>query len=55
MDKPSTNRKFLDLLNKHRIEYELPCLINIESCSLHVLDRAFKTAINSTTWNIKET
>ena len=52
MDGPSTNWKFLDALEKHRNENELPQLINIGSCSLH---GALKTAIESTRWNIKET
>ncbi|XP_047140612.1 uncharacterized protein LOC124815840 [Hydra vulgaris] len=55
MDGPSTNLKFLDDLNKHRKDNEMPQLINIGSCSLHVIHGAFKTAIESTAWNIKET
>ncbi|XP_047123731.1 uncharacterized protein LOC124806683 [Hydra vulgaris] len=54
MDGPSTNLKFLDDLNKHRKDNEMPQLINIGSCSLHVIHGAFKTAIESTAWNIKE-
>ena len=51
----STNWKFLHDINKHRKDNEMPQLINIESCSLHVIHGAFKTAIKSATWNIKET
>ena len=55
MDGPSTNWKFLDDLNKHRKDNEMPQLINTGSCSLHVIHGAFKAAIESTTWNIKGT
>ena len=55
LDGPSTNWKFLDDLNKHRKDNEMPQLISIRSCSLHVIHGAFKTAIESTIWNIKET
>jgi len=55
MDGPSVNWKFLDMLQKKRKESELPQLINIGSCSLHIIHGALKTATESTTWNIKET
>ena len=54
MDGPSTSWKFLDDLNKHRKGSEMPQLINIGSWSLRVIHGAFKTALESTTWNIKE-
>ena len=55
MDGSSTNWKFLDDLDKHRKGNEMSQPINIGSCSLHVIHGAFKTAIESTTWDIKET
>ena len=50
----STNSMFLDDLNKDRKYSEMPELTNIGSCSLHVIHGAFETAIQSFTWNIKE-
>ena len=50
----STNSMFLDDLNKDTIYSEMPELTKIESCSLHVIHGAFETAIQSFTWNIKE-
>ena len=47
MGGPSTNWKFLDDLNKHRKDYQMPQLTNIGSCSLHVIHGVFKTAIES--------
>ena len=49
IDGPSTNWKFLDDLNKHRKDNEMPQLINIGRFPLHVIHGAFKTAIKSTT------
>ena len=54
-DGPSTNWKSLDDLNKHRNDNEMLQLINIGSCTLRVIHGAFKTAIESTKWNIKAT
>ena len=53
MDGPAVNWKFFDALMKYRSECELPQLINIGSCSLHTVHGALKTAVESTSWNIK--
>ena len=39
----------------HRAEHQLPKLVNIGSCSLHIIHSAFKTGAESTNWAIKST
>ena len=41
-------------VTKKREEDELPALINIGSCGLHVIHGAFKTGVEATNWNIKK-
>ena len=53
MDRPSVNWKFFNSVTKKREEDELPALINIGSCGLHVIHGAFKTGVEATNWNIK--
>ena len=52
MDGPSTNWKFYEDLVQHREAEELPAMINIGSCSLHVIHGAFKSGAQSSGWNI---
>ena len=52
MDGPSTNWKFLDLIQKNRKENKLNELIDIGSCSLHVVHGAFKTGSDATEWKL---
>ena len=47
MDGPSTNWKVLDLLDEHRAEKEYPSIINIGSCSLHVVHGAFQVGFQA--------
>ena len=54
MDRPSANWKFFNSVTKKREEDELPALINIGSCGLHVIHGAFKTGVEATNWNIKK-
>ena len=44
MDGPSVNRKFFNSVTKKREEDELPALINIGSCGLHVIHGALNLA-----------
>ena len=53
MDGPSVNWKFYDDLISNRTETEMPGLLNIGSCGLHVLHGAFKSGANKSEWNIK--
>ena len=46
--------KFLELLGEKRRDNGLNELISIGTCSLHMVNRAFQNAENSTIWNIKE-
>ena len=52
MDGPNMNWKFFDCFINERKSEELPGLINIGSCSLHVLNNTFKTGANATGWNL---
>ena len=54
MDGPSVNLKFYDRLVKFRQECELPQLINIGVCGLHLNHGALKTGIEKTDWDIKK-
>ena len=53
VDGPSTNWKFFNLLQKDRVEKEQHNLIDIGSCSLHIIHGAFKTGAESAGWNMK--
>ena len=55
MDGPSVNLKFHRDVQSNREEFELPKLIDIGSCSLHIIHGAFKTGVESTDWVIKKT
>ena len=55
VDGPSVNRAFLKEIEKHREQEELPQLINIGSCCLHIIRGAFQTGATTTCWNIKGT
>ena len=50
MDGPNTNWKLLDELIKDRTisDPEIPQLINVGSCGLHVVHGAFKAGANAT-------
>lgn len=52
MDAP-VNLKFLEILKKSREESDLPKLIVIGSCNLHVLYCFSKTGVESTGWITK--
>lgn len=54
MDGPRTNWNVLELLNNQRSVSEVPLLIDIGSCGLHVIHGAFRTGVEATTWNIKK-
>ena len=53
MDGPLTNWKFFNLLQKDRVEKEQHDLIDIGSCSLHIIHNAFKIGAESSGWNMK--
>ena len=55
MDWPSTNWIYFDFLVAHRADQHLPKLVNIGSCSLHIVHGAFKSGAGSTDWNLKAT
>lgn len=54
MDGPAVNHKFYDSLKKQREENELPKMIDIGGCNLHIVHDSFKTGIESTDWEVKK-
>lgn len=52
MDGPSTNWNVLQLLHDDREEKEYPRIVNIGSCSLHVLHGAFKCGMEAVSWDV---
>ena len=54
MDGPSTNWKLLDELSEDQVnsDPELPELINVSSCGLHIIHGAFKRGAIATGWHI---
>ena len=55
MDGPSVTWKFYNALNNQRDECKLPTLIDIGSCSLHIVNGAFQSGAENTGWRIKLT
>ena len=55
MDGPNTNWSVLKLLQEDRCEKDYPNIIDIGSCSLHVVHGAFKSGIEATNWDLKKT
>ena len=53
-DRPNINWKFARTLSKDGTENGLPDLIDVGSCPLHVISRAFQTGSMASSWNLKE-
>ena len=47
-----TGRCFL--MNDQRAESQIPQLLDIGSCGLHVINGAFRTGVEATPWKIKK-
>ena len=56
MDGPHVNWKFLEMLIEDRkhADPDIPCLINVGSCSLHVVHGAFTTGASATEWKLDQ-
>jgi hypothetical protein len=54
MDGPKVNHKYFNALLNYREECELPKLIDIGSCSLHIIHGAFQTGATKSSWNVKK-
>ena len=54
MDRPNTNWNVSKLLHKDRCEKDYPNVIDIGSCSLHVVHDTFKSSIEATNWDLKK-
>ena len=54
MDGPHTNWKVLEELVKDRaiFDLEMPQLINVDLCGLHIVHGAFKAGVTVTGWHI---
>ena len=55
MDGPNVNWKFYHNLFQERKGKELPDLLNIGSCSLHVVQKSFKKGAKESGWNLGNT
>ena len=55
MDGPSVNWKFYHNLFQERKGEELPDLLNIGSCSLHVIHESFEKGAKESGWNLGNT
>ena len=53
MDGPNVNWALYDELRKHCKREELPSVINIGSCGLHIVHGALKTCVTATERNLK--
>ena len=53
MDGPAVNWALFKTLNKERDNQQLPKLVNIGSCNLHVLHGAFQKGAETTGWKLK--
>ena len=53
MDGLSTNRKLFELIQKDREEKEQKKLLDIGSCSWHIIHGAFKSGAEKNGWGIK--
>lgn len=54
MDGPNVNWKFHDMIQRERERTGLCKLIDIGSCGLHILHRAFKNAVDATGWEVND-
>ena len=54
MDGPNVNWSIYETISSSREERELPALINIGSCGLHIFHGAFQFGCTKTKWHIKE-
>ena len=54
MDGPNVNGKFFECFVNKGESGKLPGLIDAGSCNLHVLNNAFKTGVNATSWNLNK-
>ena len=55
MDGPAVNVKLYDVLKNSRSDNQLPGLIDIGSCGLHVIHGGFQTGAKKTPWDINKT
>ena len=53
IDSPATDLKFLESLKSCRCQYELPKLIKIGSCPLHIIHGVFKSGTEATSSQLK--
>lgn len=54
MDGPNVNPSFFNKLNEERKENKYPSLLNLGTCGLHIIHRAFQTGAKATNWQLDE-
>lgn len=52
MDGPNVNLAFERELQSMRTEQNFPCLLELGTCGLHTVHRAFQTGAKETGWNL---
>lgn len=52
MDGPNTNWVVLDKMKAHRDANEIPQIMDVGSCGLHIVHGAFQTGIKATEWQL---
>ena len=51
-DGPNINLKFLNLMRENRKENNIPELLKIGTCGLHIVHGSFKYGLNVTKWDL---
>ena len=54
-DGPNVNLAFLELLKEGRLEAEVNEVLDIGTCSLHIVHSTFQHAEKASNWNVKKT
>lgn len=54
MDGPNVNVSFHNKVVQQRKQSDLPCLLDIGTCGLHTIHRAFQTGAKGTEWNLDQ-
>ena len=55
MDGSATDVKFFESLKAYSSQSDLPKLMNISSCGLHIIHGAFKSGTEAASWQLKAT
>ena len=54
MDGPNTNWEVLNKVKDHRNKNDLPQIMDVGSCGLHVVHGAFNSGVKATGWQLEK-